>query len=418
MITRRTRIQLAIFCLITLLGVSYVGAKYARLTSLVIPDHYTVVAHFASSGGIYQGGEVDYRGVRVGQVGKLQLTHAGVDVYLDIGKSWKDIPADAKAVVADRSAVGEQFVDLQPASDAGPYLADGSQIPTADTEVPLATQKLLGDAATTVDSVDKNALRTTITSLGTAFEGTGPALQQILDTGTAFINTANQNFDTTRDLIRDGNTVLRTQVDKESAIRSFSHNLSLFSGTLAGDNADLVKLIENGSAGAEELRTFLDENKVDLSELISEALTTGQIINAHLAGLKQVLVVYPYVVEGGFTVVAKQPDTGLYDAHFGLILNTQPVCHAGYEGTRQRSPSDRNTTNFNTKAHCSEPITQGNVRGAQNAPRAVASYNETNHRITWGTPASSSARPSTPAPAALGADNWKWLYLEPLTTGK
>lgn len=415
MITRRTRIQLAIFCLITLLGVSYVGAKYARLTTLFVSDHYTVVAHFASSGGIYQGGEVDYRGVRVGQVGQLQLTKSGVDVYLDIDNGWKDIPAATRAVVDNRSAVGEQYVDLQPKTDAGPFLDNGSQIATADTAVPLATEKLLGDAATTVDSVNKNALRTTVHSLGTAFQGTGPALQQILDTGTSFIQAANQNFDTTRNLIRDGNTVLRTQVDSESAIRSFSRNLSLFSGTLAGDNADLIKLIQNGSAGANELRTFLDENKVNLSELISEALTTGQILNAHLAGLKQVLVVYPYVVEGGFTVVAKQPDTGLYDAHFGLILNTQPVCHAGYEGTRQRSPSDRNTVNFNTNAHCSEPITEGNVRGAQNAPRAVASYNETTHRVTWGTPAPSSARPGTPAPAALGADNWKWLYLEPLT---
>jgi hypothetical protein len=42
----------------------------------------------------------------------------------------------------------------------------------------------------------------------------------------------------------------------------------------------------------------------------------------------------------------------------------------------------------------------------------------TTHRLTWGNPAPSSARPSSPAPAALGADNWKWLYLEPMTTGK
>ena len=31
-------------------------------------------------------------------------------------------------------------------------------------------------------------------------------------------------------------------------------------------------------------------------------------------------MIYPYVVEGGFTVVSKSPDTGMYDAHFGLIL--------------------------------------------------------------------------------------------------
>ncbi len=60
----------------------------------------------------------------------------------------------------------------------------------------------------------------------------------------------------------------------------------------------------------------------------------------HLDGIKQILVIYPYVVEGGFTVVSKSPDTGLYDAHFGLILTTNPVCH---RATRAPTPGRRRT---------------------------------------------------------------------------
>ena len=51
-------------------------------------------------------------------------------------------------------------------------------------------------------------------------------------------------------------------------------------------------------------------------------------------------MIYPYVVEGGFTVVSKSPDTGLYDAHFGMIITDQKVCHQGYEGTDTRPPQD------------------------------------------------------------------------------
>jgi len=50
MILRRTKIQLLVFALITLLGVSFVGAKYAQLDRLVRPTTYTVVAHFRDSG--------------------------------------------------------------------------------------------------------------------------------------------------------------------------------------------------------------------------------------------------------------------------------------------------------------------------------------------------------------------------------
>ena len=99
---------------ITLLGVSFVGARYAKLDRLVIDRTYTVTAHFADSGGIFTGAEVTYRGVTVGRVGDMELTGDGVDVVLDIENDQDNIPADTKALVGNRSAVGEQYVELQP----------------------------------------------------------------------------------------------------------------------------------------------------------------------------------------------------------------------------------------------------------------------------------------------------------------
>jgi phospholipid/cholesterol/gamma-HCH transport system substrate-binding protein len=422
MITRRTRIQLLVFVAITLLGVSFVGARYARLDRLVVDDSYTVDAHFADSGGIFAGAEVSYRGVQVGQVGQLKLTNDGVDVLMDISKDYDQIPSDTQAVVANRSAVGEQFVDLQPRTDKGPYLGDGSEIAQQDTATPIPTQKLLADISDTTESVDKQALSTTVHELGQAFGGTGRDLQRIIDTGNSFINEADRNFGVTTALIRDGNTVLKGQVASESALRTFARDLSLFSGTLAGSDADLRTVIDSGSATANQLRTFLEDNQVDLGQLIGNAVTTGDVIVKHLPGIAQILVIYPYVVEGGFTVVSKSPDTGLYDAHFGLILTNHTVCHHGYEGTHTRSPQDRADLPMNTQAGCREPIAQSNPRGAQNlnpgdaAYRApVASYDPTTHRLHWGGRVDPRlAQPGTLAPRAFGEESWKWLFLQPL----
>ena len=44
----------------------------------------------------------------------MKLTDKGVDVVLNIEKKYEDIPSRTKAIVANRSAVGEQYVDLQP----------------------------------------------------------------------------------------------------------------------------------------------------------------------------------------------------------------------------------------------------------------------------------------------------------------
>jgi phospholipid/cholesterol/gamma-HCH transport system substrate-binding protein len=428
MIARRTKVQLAIFALITMLGVTFVGAKYAQLNRLFYNTTYTVVAHFHDSGGMYAGGLVSYRGVSVGQVHKLVLTHDGVDAYLDIDHGWDGkIPADTLAVVGNRSAVGEQYVDLQPQTDNGPYLHEGSQIAMANTRTPLPTQKLLSDISDTVESVNKKSLRTTVSSLGQAFAGTGPDLQRIIDTGTSFIHEANRNFDVTTALIRDSNTVLRGQIASSDAIRSFARDLRLFSGTLAGHDRDLRRVIDSGSVTANQLRRFLEDNQVHLASLINNLVTTGDIVVKHLPGLRQVLVVYPYVVEGGFTVVSKSPESNLYDAHFGMVLtNDPPVCHNGYQSTDTRPPQDGSNRPMNVQAHCSEPPTQSDPRGAQNAPSnrpaaayrtPVAWYDPATHHLTWGSHVPSALDdPGSPAPATLGEETWKWLFLQPLTS--
>ncbi len=426
MITKRTKVQLAIFALITMVGVSFVGARYARLDRLVFDESYRVVAHFAESGGIFQGAEVSYRGVTVGRVSDMRLTDKGVDVVLDIQNGYGKIPKDTRALVANRSAVGEQYVELQPETKNGPYLGEGSQIPTDMTATPISTTKLLTDLDTTVNSVNKRSMRTVVNELGKAFHGTGGDLGRLIDSSDSFIKSANDNYDITTALLHDSNTVLSTQLDKASAIKSFSHDLALFSDTLAASDKDLRRVIENGSATANQLRTFLEKNKVDLGELINNLVTTGQVTGAHINGTEMILVVYPYVVAGGYTVVDKDASTGLYDAHFGLIMTQDPtVCHHGYEGTDRRGPHDRGNRPMSTNAHCAEPQATSDARGAQWAPRGrapaayrapvVGTYDAQTGKVTYTDhDPSGSVTYTGGAASVMGEQSWKWLLLQPL----
>jgi len=363
-ITRRTKVQLLVFAIITLLGVTFVGARYAQLDRLLWDQSYTVVAHYPVSGGIFAGGEVTYRGVGIGKVSKLELTDDGVDVYLEIDNTWDEIPADTKALVGNRSAVGEQYVELQPNVDDGPFLKDGSQI--TDVATPIATEKLLGDIATTVNSVDQDALRTTVDELGTAFAGTGEDLQRIIDTGNSFIETANENFDVTTALIRDSNTVLQGQVDSASSLRTFANQLSVFSSALAGADGDLRKVIDSGSFTSNQLRTFLEQNEAEVSDLLNNVITTGRVAVANIDGIRMLLIRYPDVVNGTFTVIAMNPDKQGYDSHIGLILNPTTPCYQGYGGTVTRGPQNVEPWDMNLDAQCTEPPTKSNPRGVQN----------------------------------------------------
>ncbi len=426
MITARTKKQLIAFVILTLVGVTFVGARYARLDRLFYDSAYTVNAHFDQSGGIFTGAEVTYRGVKIGQVSGMKLTSKGVDVLLSIDKSSEKIPKDSFALVGNKSAVGEQYVELQPKTDDGPYLKDGSSIATPDTGVPVSTTEILTNLSRLVESVPQADLRTVVAESGAAFKDSGPSIGQIIDTSSSFIETANQNFDVTTALIRDARVVLQTQADKGSAIRSFSKNLALFSGTVAANDKYLRSLIDNGSATANELRTFLEQNRVDLGSLINNLVTTNQVVVKHLKGIRQLLVIYPYVVAGGFTVAQKGADDK-YNARFGLILQQDsPTCDAGYESTDRREPQNTGDRPMNTKAGCTD--SGKNFRGAEKSPSGrtgtayrspVATYDAKTGKTTWADQDHSAKIAYDGGAAQLfGDDSWKWMLLQPALADK
>lgn len=366
MLTRKTRVQIMAFIVIALVGIGYAGFRYAGLDRLFGNRGYAVTMHLANTGGIFDNAEVTYRGVPVGRVGTMKLTRTGVEVPLDIESSHDRIPSNVEAVVTLRSAVGEQYVDLRPKTDKGPYLEDGSVIKRTATSTPLPVEQLMTNMDQFSKSVPPDALRTVVTELGTAFRDNGGNLQRILDTTREFTTEAQQHLPQTRQLLQDGNTVLATQNEQGSAIRSYSSDLRLLSEQLRKSDPDLRNLIKQAPPAAQQVSGLLHESGPQLGSLIGNLTSTTDLLAKHDDGIEQLMVTYPMVSAGGYSVV---PGDGY--AHFGMALNMfDPMpCSKGYESTPPRAGNDTTPMPLNTDAHCAEPPGSPiNVRGAQNAP--------------------------------------------------
>jgi phospholipid/cholesterol/gamma-HCH transport system substrate-binding protein len=423
-ITRTVKAQLLAFATVTAVGVSYVGAEYTGLADGVLGRGYTVRADFADSGGIFAGAEVTYRGVPVGRVGSLRLTGSdGVSVALDIKDGAPRIPADTLAVVANRSAVGEQYVDLQPRTSHGPYLLAGSSIPRGSTRVPLPTTDLVLSLDRLVNSVGKDDLRVTVDELDKAFSGTGPNLSRLVDSGNALVGSASESLPQTISLIEDSRKVLKTQADQGSSIKSFAHDLALLSAQLKSSDGDLRKLIGNATPAAQEVNSLLKATGPRLSVLLANLISGGQVTLARLPGVEQSLVTFPALVAGSYTVVPGDGTT-----HFGLVVNADdpPPCTQGY-GTTRRDPSDTSKREANTDAHCTAPRgSKTSVRGAQNAPGAQAASGGANQSayVTPYDPETGTATGPDGRPVEIGStggqqsvfgkESWQWLLVGPM----
>ncbi|KQS73554.1 MCE family protein [Modestobacter sp. Leaf380] len=334
MITRTTRIQLLAFALVALLGMSFVGFRYVGLDRLVFGGGYQVAAQFTDSGGIFVNAEVTYRGVGVGRVSDMTLTDEGVEVELEIDPDAPEIPADTLAAVANRSAVGEQYVDLRPPDGDGPFLADGSVIPVQNTSIPIPVEQLLLDVDGLVGSIDLEDLRILVDELGTAFAGAGDDLSRLIDNGNLLLTRAEESLPQTLQLITDGQTVLQTQVDSRSAIQSWAADLRLLSDTLVSSDGDLRALLVNAPDAGAALQQLVTDAGPGLGSLIRNVDVLNDVTAPRLDGVEQLLVTYPEVVTGAFSTVRRDPD-GQMRAHFGFVLNANDpqACISGYSST-------------------------------------------------------------------------------------
>lgn len=365
MLTARVRIQVIAFVIIALATTAFVGANYAGLDRLFGASGYTVKLALTDGGGLFTNGEVTYRGVAVGRVGELRLTAGGMEADLLIDDDAPEIPSNSRAVVANRSAVGEQFVDLQPRTGDGPFLAEGSVIPREATSIPLPVQNLLTNLDSLTASVPTEDLRTVVDELDNALRGSGANLQVLLDSTTDFTKQAATHLPQTEKLLTDGSTVLKTQVDSSQAWREFSSNAKLFAEQLSRSDGDLRKLIATAPDAATQLSGLLRDNEPGLPILLANLLTTSHVFSARTDGLRQLLINTPKAVSAIDAAIDESGKIGLVLTFFDPM-----PCTKGYESTKIRSSADLSALPFNTGAACTlDKGDPSSVRGSQNAPK-------------------------------------------------
>ncbi|TDC89160.1 MlaD family protein [Actinomadura sp. 7K507] len=368
MLTVGTRIKIVTFVVIALTVIAFVSIRYADLGRYVgMRGYYTVQLDLPTTGGLFEGSAVSYRGVTVGEVGKLDLSDDGVIAELHIEDSAPEIPASLQAVVANRSAVGEQYVDLRPRTGSGPYLAQGATIPRSVTTTPAPVNETLKSVNDLAGSLPLNDLKVLIDELGLAFAGQGPHLQQLLDTSARFVSASDTAFPETRALIHNGEDVLRTQNELSGAFKSFSFNTRLLARQLRDSDADLRDIIASGPGAAAEMSGLLRDLDPDLSVLLANLLTMARVGEPRQAAIEELLVRFPQIAGMVTTLVSGNK---LRVGFVTTFFNPQP-CTRGYGGTQYRKGVDVSPgPPFNTAARCTEPPSSGiNVRGTANAPR-------------------------------------------------
>ena len=248
------------------------------------------------TGGLFEGSGVAYRGVRVGSVGRIDLTDDGVvaDISLHPGS---EVPADTAAVVRTLSPAGEQFLDLQPRRDGAPYLVDGDRIAATETAVPTSVAETLAAIDGLMGQVDAEKLRTVMDELNTAFADPDD-LGRVITSSSELVETFDAAWPETLRTLKNSRTVLRTGVDTADDFKSFATSARSLSAWLKDYDPTLRSTLEATPGQLAELQRFSDDMVEALPPLLRDFAGLTDIFARRDPHLREMLIQFPLGLDG------------------------------------------------------------------------------------------------------------------------
>ncbi len=330
------------------------------LKTPLLQDAPTVKVEMPRTGGLFEGSQATFRGVRVGKVTALDLGKDGVEATVELS-GGTEIPADSRVQVRSLSPVGEQYLDFQPADEKGPYLEDGSVIRASAVDLP----QTLGNMAITlnelIDQVQPRKVAVVLDEVAAGLGGAERDLQTLVQDGSELLTRFDQNWPVTERLLRNGNTLLRIGTDNSANILRIARNSKLFAAWLRRYDPKLFRLLDRAPGQLEELRRVVRDARETLPQLLDPAITLSDVMAAHDPHIRELLVQFPR----GFNALAGAISNGA--GHLDVIMQRTETCKYP---TTERSPRTTTRRPIQDEGHCPKGLVYSQ-RGAQWAPGPV-----------------------------------------------
>lgn len=344
---------------ILVLCVSYLFAETLDQPLTSRPDKITV--DLRAAGGLFEGSAVTYRGVKVGKVTRIRIGDRGVEATVSM-TSGTDVPRATRAVVRSLSPVGEQYLDFQPDSADGPFLADGDRIPAESTDIPQTLGSTVVAINKVLRQVDDEKLRTLLVEASTALQGTGDDLGSLVDDGALILAELEKVYPETSRLITNSATVLEIAPDKRSELEGLASDATSLASFLRSYDPELGRFIGRAPRQVRQLQALIDDVRRVLPDFLSVGVSLTDVFAAHDPHLRALLQAYA----PGVSVLGDNVKDGWLQ--LDLIGDKDPRCDYG---TARRDPRNPERRALVDDARCAASFSTLQ-RGAAHAPGPVA----------------------------------------------
>jgi len=193
---------------------------------------------------------------------------------VEIDSAYAPLPANTRAILREKTLLGETYVELSQGNSSGPKIPEGGSLPPAQ----VAPSVQLDEIFRTFDPQTRAAFQTWMQQAALATTGRGADLSAAIGNLEPFAADANRVLQVLNDqqgavksLISNTGTVFGALSERQGQLRGLIQNAGAVFSTTARRNQDL-------EATFRALPTFLDESRLTLNRLDSFSANANPLI--------------------------------------------------------------------------------------------------------------------------------------------
>ena len=241
------------------------------------PEGYRVKASFPEATQLAQEADVRISGVRVGRVKKKEADEATglTEAEIEIDARYAPLPKDTKAILRQKTLLGETYVELAPGEGASGNVADGGRLGQAQ----VADTVQLDEILRAFDPETRERFSVWLDQQGRAVADNGAEINAALANLTPFaeetgdvLEVLNRQSGFTRGFIRDTGVVFEALTERQGQLRDLVVNSNRLWETTARRDTQLADTFR-------VLPTFLREGRETTRRLTRFADNTNPLVD-------------------------------------------------------------------------------------------------------------------------------------------
>src|SRR4051794_20003752 len=241
------------------------------------PKGYRFHTSFAESGQLALEADVRISGVPVGKVKTItpDKKTGRADVVIQLQSRYAPLPSDAKAILRQKTLLGETYVELTPGHRSARPIAEGGLLPASQVSDTVELDEILRS----FDPKTRSAFQDWMQTQAQAISGHGQDLNDALgnlgpfaDDTADIVDILNREQPAVTQLVSNMGIVFQALSERDGQLRSLVQNSNTVFATTAARDSELQEAFK-------ALPTFEDESRKTFDRLTAFSENTDPLVN-------------------------------------------------------------------------------------------------------------------------------------------